>query len=56
MNHFRCAAYPSDSHYSIEGDVVHIDWGKFGKYTMTMDHAARSMHGEPYHDVRVSMT
>ena len=38
---FWCKKFPAEASYAIEGDVLKIDWGKFGKYVL------RSAGGNP---------
>lgn len=30
LNHFVCTSFPAHSHWSMDGDRIALDWGKFG--------------------------
>ena len=34
---FWCKKFPAEASYAVEGDVVKVDWGKFGKYELRAD-------------------
>eukprot|EP00292_Cryptomonas_paramecium_P022627 CAMPEP_0113680574 /NCGR_PEP_ID=MMETSP0038_2-20120614/11415_1 /TAXON_ID=2898 /ORGANISM="Cryptomonas paramecium" /LENGTH=197 /DNA_ID=CAMNT_0000599011 /DNA_START=6 /DNA_END=599 /DNA_ORIENTATION=- /assembly_acc=CAM_ASM_000170 len=44
-NHFVCNAYPSHSHWSMEGDKLTINWGSYGDYILTVDPNGTTMAG-----------
>merc|ERR1719247_3647896 len=44
-NHFKCEEFPAHAHWSLEGDSLKINWSQFGKYTLTVDAAAKTMSG-----------
>lgn len=44
--HFNCPSYTAHSHWSMsDGDKLFINWGKFGKYTLTVDGEKKTMEG-----------
>lgn len=45
-NTFKCAKYPADSHWSLEGeDTIKIFWGEYGNYQLKINHVAKTMSG-----------
>merc|ERR1719231_2228213 len=47
-NHFNCPSYPEHSHYILDthnppGNMIEIDWGKFGTYVMAIDPETKTM-------------
>lgn len=42
---FYCEQYQAHSHWNLENGVVSIDWGKYGKYELTVASDGRSMDG-----------
>ncbi len=44
-NEFVCKTYPSHSHWAIQGNKVSVNWGKYGKYEMTVGPDGKSMEG-----------
>ena len=50
FNHFICNDFPAHSHWKISNGespspTIDIDWGKFGKYTLTIAADGESMSG-----------
>eukprot|EP00994_Dinema_validum_P004021 NODE_2047_length_779_cov_107.391781_g1636_i0.p1 GENE.NODE_2047_length_779_cov_107.391781_g1636_i0~~NODE_2047_length_779_cov_107.391781_g1636_i0.p1 ORF type:complete len:226 (-),score=51.28 NODE_2047_length_779_cov_107.391781_g1636_i0:43-720(-) len=43
--HFHCHQYEAHSHWKFVGDLIEINWGKFGTYEMTLDAEAKTMSG-----------
>lgn len=44
QGNFHCPLYPAMAKWELEGDVVNIDWGQYGKYLMKVN-ADRSIEG-----------
>ena len=42
---FVCRQYPAHSHWNIQGNKVSVNWGKYGKYEMTVSADGKSMEG-----------
>lgn len=45
INHFVCKQFPAHSHWALNENTVDIDWGKYGKFEMTLDNATKTMTG-----------
>ena len=45
-NHFVCTSFPAHSHWSLAGDVVYINWGKYGEYGLRLSPDGTRMDGE----------
>jgi len=59
FNHFICKDFPAHSHWAIENDstsadsstpTVHIHWGKFGEYLVTLAADGLSFEGHAKND------
>ena len=44
-NHFVCKQFPAHSHWRLEGDMLSINWGKYGEYELRMAADGLSMDG-----------
>lgn len=45
-NTFKCAKYPADSRWSLEGeDTINIFWREYGNYQLKVDSGAKTMSG-----------
>eukprot|EP00930_Biecheleria_cincta_P061124 TRINITY_DN46692_c0_g1_i1.p1 TRINITY_DN46692_c0_g1~~TRINITY_DN46692_c0_g1_i1.p1 ORF type:complete len:222 (+),score=43.73 TRINITY_DN46692_c0_g1_i1:55-666(+) len=42
---FFCPKFQQPSKWEMEGDIIKIDWKKFGKYEMKFDPATKNMEG-----------
>ena len=42
---FFCPQYQARAVYEVEGNVIRIDWGKFGKYELTSSDGGRTWAG-----------
>ncbi|CAE8652740.1 unnamed protein product [Polarella glacialis] len=42
---FFCAKFQAPGRWTMEGDLIKIDWAKFGKYEMKFDAATKTMEG-----------
>lgn len=42
---FFCPKFQAPARWSLEGDVVTVDWAKFGKYELKFDPATKSLEG-----------
>ena len=42
---FFCPKFLAPSKWTMEGDMIKIDWAKFGKYELLFDPAIKSMEG-----------
>jgi len=45
FNHFQCDDFPAHAHWSLEGDVIRINWADFGNYDMTINVSESAMEG-----------
>lgn len=43
--HFFCPKFQAPARWELQGDLVKIDWAKFGKYELTFDPATKTMEG-----------
>mmetsp|Transcript_71201 Transcript_71201/g.112808 ORF Transcript_71201/g.112808 Transcript_71201/m.112808 type:complete len:208 (+) Transcript_71201:39-662(+) len=45
FNHFQCDEFPAHAHWSLEGDVLRINWADFGNYDMKINVSESTMDG-----------
>jgi len=46
-NHFKCEDFPAHAHWSLQGTKLHIAWGDYGNYDLTINAAEQTMEGGP---------